>query len=224
MAKRDDLYFILNPSLGIVKIGIACDVESRRVQLECGCGVPLTVLRVVKEGADYEKSLHLAFGPDRLLGEWFNPTDELLALIDGAEHVSDFVQRKAADIAEWRRHLDRQSTRRKEAQQAAAKAERDELARIAAEEKRLRAAKKAKQQAAQEKAAARRRELDDAERERIEQERAAWAARHPKAAARLIVPAHAEASETRRLATQRLRNAAFVGVDALSTRSRAREN
>lgn len=215
MRRDDDLYFILNPALGIIKIGIAGDVESRRAQLECGAGVPLTVLRVVERGASYEKKLHFAFGPSRLLGEWFSPTPELLKLVQGRETLSDFVQRKAADISAWEQEAAQRATDRKVQQAAVTRAEREEAARLAAEEKRIRAAKKATRAAGLAKAAQKRAELADIERQRVERERSEWAAKHPSLKPRVMDPNAVALADERRALTQRLRNAAFVGVEPL---------
>jgi len=72
------LYFMHNALFDMVKIGISNDIEKRRQALSCGCGVNLAVLRVVNNGAQYEKALHHIFHQTRLMGEWFVADDELL--------------------------------------------------------------------------------------------------------------------------------------------------
>lgn len=90
------LYFLLNPALGIIKIGIARNVGKRRIALEQACGVPLVVLRVVPGGALFEKDLHNAFAPQRLRGEWFAPSEALLELANGTEPIHMFLMRGGA--------------------------------------------------------------------------------------------------------------------------------
>lgn len=85
------LYFIENPALRIIKIGVAQDVEARRESLERACGVPLRVLAVVPEGAGFEAHLLAAFDSSRLLGEWFRPTPELLELIANPTSIIEFL-------------------------------------------------------------------------------------------------------------------------------------
>jgi hypothetical protein len=85
------LYFIRNPYLDLIKIGIADDVTQRLWSLECACGVPLDLLRVVKAGAPYEPHLHDAFRETRLFGEWFRPTPELLRLIERPVEILEFL-------------------------------------------------------------------------------------------------------------------------------------
>lgn len=78
--RPNHLYFIRNPVLGIIKIGVTDDLEARRRTLERACGVRLEVLRVVSNSLWLEQDLHKAFASSRLLGEWFTATPELLSL------------------------------------------------------------------------------------------------------------------------------------------------
>jgi hypothetical protein len=90
MAKQD-LYFMLNPFTGLIKIGVSADVNHRRFQLECSAGVGLTVMATVTGGEPYEQQLHLAFHGDRQCGEWFLPSDDLLGLIDNPDGIGDYL-------------------------------------------------------------------------------------------------------------------------------------
>lgn len=220
MRQKDALYFILNPSLGIIKIGIAGDVEARRLQLECGVGVPLQVLRVVPGGGDYEKDLHDAFGPSRLLGEWFAPTVELMAVIDGVESVPDCVQRKRRAIDAWAAERERRTLERRAEQAEAAALERAEIKRLHAEQKRLEAEKKAAAKAAAKKAAKKREEQEERRRVRAEEQRAEALQHGGTAFRQLVSPsAAAEVRERQSMLAQRERNAALVGVLPLEFRN-----
>lgn len=80
-----NLYFIQNTSTGLIKIGVARSVETRRKDLEKACGVPLSVLCVVHRGAKYERPLHQMFAASRRVGEWFAPSSELLNVIQNPQ-------------------------------------------------------------------------------------------------------------------------------------------
>jgi hypothetical protein len=95
--KKSGLYFILNPMVGIIKIGIARDVMQRLNSLEMGGGVSLELLRVVPGAEHYERDLHLALDAYRLRGEWFAPSEEMMALIVA-------VKRAAVDAARTERN------------------------------------------------------------------------------------------------------------------------
>ena len=71
------LYFICNPRLDAIKIGVATSVERRLDDLERACGMKLVVLGVLPNGAKYERGIHAAFATDRLVGEWFTASPEL---------------------------------------------------------------------------------------------------------------------------------------------------
>lgn len=80
-ARDGDLYFIENPRLNLIKIGIARSVARRQRELERSCGTRLKLLRVVPDGARYERSLHDALSPFRREGEWFLATGPVLLLV-----------------------------------------------------------------------------------------------------------------------------------------------
>jgi hypothetical protein len=93
-----DLYFVLNPMLGLIKIGISDNVDRRVCGLESGCGVPLILLRIMRNGSLHETNLHFAFAASRLYGEWFAPTDDLLGLAYGDEGIPEFLERKIESV------------------------------------------------------------------------------------------------------------------------------
>lgn len=203
-----DLYFMLNPGLGIIKIGIAGDVQQRRATLECACGVPLEVLAVVPGGERLEKPLHEAFMPSRLIGEWFAPTDELLALIDDPTGIDAFLKRMAPQVAEWQRTAAAEEEARRAEEAVHRQAEKAKLAAIAAEKKRVE-----KERA--DRVEAKRREREKAKRLEVEKQQREWARRHPTAVLHVQRPdVIALAAERRQaiIGTQRGKNAAMLGT------------
>lgn len=77
------LYFIRNPTSGLIKIGVAKNVKKRLNQLGCACGVELELLRLIEGHGALETEFHVAFGEHRTVGEWFKPDPELVAFATG---------------------------------------------------------------------------------------------------------------------------------------------
>jgi hypothetical protein len=75
------IYFIKRPNDGRIKIGTSVRLVDRLKQLACEFGEGLAVLAVVDGHKDEERSLHRRFAHLRVVGEWFEPGDELLGLI-----------------------------------------------------------------------------------------------------------------------------------------------
>jgi hypothetical protein len=84
------VYFIQAESGGPIKIGRAKSVKRRLAILQIGNPARLVVLRTTPGGAHEEAALHAHFAASRLSGEWFEPTEELLALI-AAEKIDLFA-------------------------------------------------------------------------------------------------------------------------------------
>lgn len=80
---RRSVYFISPVGGGLIKIGVAGDVAGRLESLQTGSPVLLEVRAVITDGGEaLELSLHKRFAASRRHGEWFEPTPELLALIE----------------------------------------------------------------------------------------------------------------------------------------------
>lgn len=76
------VYFLQHDRRGPIKIGHAGNVALRVRLLQAGNPYPLYLLGVIRdEGREQEKRLHAEFAPSRLGGEWFFPSDALLAYI-----------------------------------------------------------------------------------------------------------------------------------------------
>lgn len=65
-----------------IKIGIAANVRSRMTAIQGNCPYRLRLIKRVPDAAHMERGLHRQFAKDRLYGEWFRRTDELMDLID----------------------------------------------------------------------------------------------------------------------------------------------
>ena len=62
---------------GLIKIGIACDVEARLAILQTGNARELRVVGVMD--GNHENQLHERFASYRVRGEWFKDVDEIRA-------------------------------------------------------------------------------------------------------------------------------------------------
>lgn len=210
-----DLYFMLNPALATVKIGIATDVEARRVQLEHACGVPLVIVGVLAGGGQYEKDLHDAFDAQRLIGEWFSPSDDLIGLAESPAGVSAFILASSSAIAAARTRRGERRERRRVERDEVDRPHREELARLAVETKRVEREREAAKKRRADAAAKRERARLDEERREVEIQRAAFANKSPALRDRVIRADAIMATEQRRAALlrgQRARNASMLGI------------
>lgn len=85
--KRDhpelnNVYFIEATS-GRIKIGVAGSVKQRMVSIQNAHDGRLKLMASMPGGYEMERQLHRRFASARVSGEWFEPTPELLAYIDG---------------------------------------------------------------------------------------------------------------------------------------------
>lgn len=76
------IYFVQQDETGPIKIGCTTNVDKRLAQLQIGSAVPLRLLGVMTGHHAQEASLHEQFAKDRLEGEWFSPSRELLEYIE----------------------------------------------------------------------------------------------------------------------------------------------
>lgn len=95
--RKGFVYFVQAEDGGPIKIGWAQDVASRVRQLQVGQSRRLRVIDAIKCSRTYERKLHRQFAASRLFGEWFEPTPELLELIEREGLRSDF-QKGAANV------------------------------------------------------------------------------------------------------------------------------
>ncbi|WP_167396779.1 GIY-YIG nuclease family protein [Sphingomonas aerolata] len=74
------IYFI-GSDIGAIKIGRAIRPKVRLRQLQSGSPIPLMILATTPGGVDEEKAYHDRFRKQRIRGEWFERSAELLAEI-----------------------------------------------------------------------------------------------------------------------------------------------
>ncbi len=81
------IYFVQAEGVGNIKIGFtdSVDASDRLSTLQTGSPVPLRLLGTIPGTMDDEKDLHRRFASARVVGEWFKPVSELLALIAPAD-------------------------------------------------------------------------------------------------------------------------------------------
>jgi hypothetical protein len=78
-----DLYFIeCQCAERHIKIGVFSNIHTRLVNMRAHCPYELRLLKAVPAGAHLEVELHQRFAADRVRGEWFRRSAELLAYID----------------------------------------------------------------------------------------------------------------------------------------------
>lgn len=111
MARQDysgSVVYFIGAYRGLVKIGVARDVQARLRALQTGSGVPLTLLATVPGSYALERHYHRMFAHCRRHGEWFERHPSLMAEIkrlkklDLPPYESERVRRERASLrAEW---------------------------------------------------------------------------------------------------------------------------
>lgn len=158
MSEKRLLYFLFNRYTGLVKVGITDNLEHRIRTLEHAGGVPLDVLGTLAESCDLEIPIHNALFATRKCGEWFLPTDDLLAIAKSPSRpaIMALLEKYAPAVKQRERELLVIDEAKREA--------REEQKRIqAAERKRLKAIEQEKERKAAERRA-KKKEKDDARR------------------------------------------------------------
>lgn len=110
---RDTIvYFVQCQTTKMVKIGFASDPSSRLSNLQTGSPTRLRYVFYSRRPRTQERELHEMFKEDRSHGEWFFPSERLLAFIEGliaeetaredrlrAEHYAKIEGHPLADAA-----------------------------------------------------------------------------------------------------------------------------
>lgn len=88
------VYFIQAGYNGPIKIGVARDPAKRLCGLQVANAERLSLLGVLPGGFALEKALHAKLSADRIYGEWFEPTDAVLDIVDSIpdERMEEFEQ------------------------------------------------------------------------------------------------------------------------------------
>lgn len=76
------VYFIQSGEDGPIKIGTSSNFSSRLASLRTSQPHEIAVLAVVSGGRSLERSYHKKFADMRVVGEWFDPQEPILAEID----------------------------------------------------------------------------------------------------------------------------------------------
>lgn len=82
--KNGWVYFIECSATRRIKIGWAIDAENRLTALQTGAPSKLQLLSKVRGTKSDEREMHQQFAATRIIGEWFEPTQELLEFISQA--------------------------------------------------------------------------------------------------------------------------------------------
>lgn len=85
------IYFVRSGTSGPIKIGKANNLKRRLASLQTSASEPLRVLGVVPGDIPEEAALHAQFADTRLHGEWFAPSDRLLAYIAEVSYGTEQV-------------------------------------------------------------------------------------------------------------------------------------
>lgn len=103
---RSYVYFIRAGEDGPIKIGIAFNPYLRLDELQTGNPYRLRLIGARPGGLADERGLHRTFAADRLEGEWFKPTEALLALVARHEPPTEaaVLSRGAARWGDLARH------------------------------------------------------------------------------------------------------------------------
>lgn len=81
------IYFVQAGEGGPIKIGYSVAPEERVKDFQCGNPWKLRLLRAFPGGVEEERELHARFAADRMHGEWFKPTPELVRLAEDAPQL-----------------------------------------------------------------------------------------------------------------------------------------
>lgn len=75
------IYFIENLFNSEIKLGVSSDIDTRLKQISSDIKSPVKLIKLINGDEQKEKELHKRFSNDRVHGEWFKPSDELLDFI-----------------------------------------------------------------------------------------------------------------------------------------------
>lgn len=75
------VYFLQCESSGLIKIGYSSNVPARLSAIQTGSPTAIRLLATEDGGIEREGQLHSAFAVEWVRGEWFRPSEDLLAYI-----------------------------------------------------------------------------------------------------------------------------------------------
>lgn len=82
---------------GLIKIGYSDNVDKRATAIQTNAAAPVKVIATIDGGKETERLIHSKLEASRFYGEWFKPTDDVLALISDIKSVSAAVKPIASD-------------------------------------------------------------------------------------------------------------------------------
>jgi len=95
------VYFIRAGQSGPIKIGVASDPQKRAVSISTASFMPVELLATMDGDHNVERSLHQRFKKDRLNGEWFAPTPELIEFIMTLEKAENRPRKYPGRYGVW---------------------------------------------------------------------------------------------------------------------------
>jgi len=92
---KGHLYFI-GADVGPIKIGCSHNPKARLKELQTASPYKLRILAILEDGGHEEAAYHKWFAAHRLHGEWFEPSEKLLAEISDINRIqrTDFPPQK----------------------------------------------------------------------------------------------------------------------------------
>lgn len=91
------VYFIQSGGSGLVKIGFTTSLKKRVNGLTAMSATPLTVLRSIAGTMPLERAFHRMFDAQRVRGEWFHYTEEMLSGVPEDRHYRSVLESGADD-------------------------------------------------------------------------------------------------------------------------------
>lgn len=88
---KGHLYFI-GADVGPIKIGCSHNPRARLKDLQTASPYRLRILAILEDGGHEEAAYHKWFAADRLHGEWFDPSEKLLA------EIADINRNQGTDL------------------------------------------------------------------------------------------------------------------------------
>lgn len=92
------IYFIRCTATGSIKIGLSANPWKRLSKMQSDSPGVLEMLGAEPGGADREAELHQRFAKDRLRGEWFRPSDEIVTYARALKAPATGSPRKIYDV------------------------------------------------------------------------------------------------------------------------------
>jgi hypothetical protein len=106
LSEKCDLYFVrMEVAERPIKIGRSVATGKRFKMLQCGSPYALTCLGLLYGEGHFEPTWHLRFAEQRMFGEWFRPSPELLNVIESALKEGSRSALGLPEPRDWRSEL-----------------------------------------------------------------------------------------------------------------------